>query len=72
MVGARGFEPPTSWSRTRRSNQAEPRPEHVDGSRAESALRDIVSQARRGMHEAGETCHSNVRSSYLGKVESSC
>lgn len=27
MVGASGFEPPTSWSRTRRSNQAEPRPE---------------------------------------------
>ena len=27
MVGARGFEPPTSWSRTRRSSQAEPRPD---------------------------------------------
>src|SRR5215831_11854207 len=27
MVGASGFEPPTSWSRTRRSSQAEPRPE---------------------------------------------
>ena len=27
MVGASGFEPPTSWSRTRRSNQAEPRPD---------------------------------------------
>src|SRR5205823_3064240 len=26
-VGARGFEPPTSWSRTKRSSQAEPRPE---------------------------------------------
>src|SRR5437762_3502053 len=26
MVGASGFEPPTSWSRTRRSSQAEPRP----------------------------------------------
>src|SRR3954451_2688427 len=26
LVGARGFEPPTSWSRTRRSSQAEPRP----------------------------------------------
>jgi hypothetical protein len=25
-VGARGFEPPASWSRTRRSSQAEPRP----------------------------------------------
>jgi hypothetical protein len=29
MVGARGFEPPTSWSRTRRSSQAEPRPDGV-------------------------------------------
>ena len=27
MVGASGFEPPASWSRTRRSSQAEPRPE---------------------------------------------
>ena len=27
LVGARGFEPPASWSRTRRSSQAEPRPE---------------------------------------------
>ena len=27
MVGASGFEPPTSWSRTRRSSQAEPRPD---------------------------------------------
>ena len=27
LVGASGFEPPASWSRTRRSNQAEPRPE---------------------------------------------
>jgi hypothetical protein len=26
VVGASGFEPPTSWSRTRRSSQAEPRP----------------------------------------------
>jgi hypothetical protein len=29
MVGASGFEPPTSWSRTRRSSQAEPRPEFL-------------------------------------------
>ena len=29
LVGASGFEPPTSWSRTRRSSQAEPRPEHL-------------------------------------------
>src|SRR5688572_29874809 len=29
MVGARGFEPPASWSRTTRSSQAEPRPDGV-------------------------------------------
>ena len=29
LVGASGFEPPTSWSRTRRSSQAEPRPEEI-------------------------------------------
>ena len=31
LVGASGFEPPTSWSRTRRSSQAEPRPEAYCG-----------------------------------------
>ena len=30
LVGASGFEPPTSWSRTRRSSQAEPRPEPTE------------------------------------------
>ena len=29
VVGATGFEPVTSWSRTRRSSQAEPRPDEV-------------------------------------------
>ena len=34
MVGARGFEPPTSWSRTKRANQAALRPERfLSGSR---------------------------------------
>ena len=28
QVGARGLEPPTSWSRTKRSSQAELRPDH--------------------------------------------
>jgi hypothetical protein len=28
LVGAGGFEPPTSRTRTVRSNRAEPRPEH--------------------------------------------
>ena len=27
LIGARGFEPPTPWSRTRCSSQAEPRPD---------------------------------------------
>jgi hypothetical protein len=32
LVGASGFEPPTSWSRTRRSSQAEPRPDDTHSS----------------------------------------
>ena len=34
VVGASGFEPPTSWSRTRRSSQAEPRPADTAGTAA--------------------------------------
>src|SRR5207247_3945072 len=30
-VGASGFEPPTSWSRTRRANRAALRPETLNG-----------------------------------------
>ena len=30
MVGAAGFEPATSWSRTKRSSQAEPRPDYLE------------------------------------------
>jgi hypothetical protein len=37
MVGASGFEPPTSWSRTRRSSQAEPRPDHLQCSPLDGA-----------------------------------
>jgi hypothetical protein len=33
LVGASGFEPPASWSRTRRSSQAEPRPEQFYSSK---------------------------------------
>ena len=29
MVGARGFEPPASWSRTRRASQAALRPDNT-------------------------------------------
>ena len=31
MVGAKGFEPSTSWSRTRRASQAALRPDTVHG-----------------------------------------
>jgi hypothetical protein len=31
MVGAKGFEPSTSWSRTRRASQAALRPDTVRG-----------------------------------------
>ena len=41
LVGASGFEPPTSWSRTRRSSQAEPRPESEAGLTVELALGDL-------------------------------
>src|SRR5215472_6445119 len=43
MVGASGFEPPTSWSRTRRSSQAEPRPDDpsLAGCRAIAQARTI-------------------------------
>jgi hypothetical protein len=40
MVGASGFEPPASWSRTRRSSQAEPRPE--SNFAADNSLRGIA------------------------------
>jgi hypothetical protein len=32
MVGAKGFEPSTSWSRTRRASQAALRPDRVRAS----------------------------------------
>jgi hypothetical protein len=41
LVGARGFEPPTSWSRTRRSSQAEPRPDRVQ---TDTALKRVSGQ----------------------------
>ncbi len=42
MVGASGFEPPTSWSRTRRSNQAEPRPEPTSIVSGGTSIRQIA------------------------------
>jgi hypothetical protein len=44
MVGASGFEPPTSWSRTRRSSQAEPRPEGYNGCRRKSCRNFRITQ----------------------------
>ena len=38
-VGATGFEPATSWSRTKRSSQAELRPEIVAGPFAADTIR---------------------------------
>src|SRR5215470_1224651 len=46
MVGANGFEPSTSWSRTRRASQAALRPD-VDRTRKEKAL---VTAERRIAH----------------------
>src|SRR4029077_324083 len=45
MVGASGFEPPTSWSRTRRASQAALRPELY--CRCSSSLRWIDSTCNR-------------------------
>ena len=36
MVGARGFEPPASWSRTRRASQAALRPDDTHSSALEN------------------------------------
>ena len=41
MVGASGFEPPTSASRTRRANQAALRP---DANNYKSSMADIASE----------------------------
>ena len=40
QLGARGFEPPTSWSQTRRSNQAELRP--GEGSTIAGGWREVI------------------------------
>src|SRR5258707_1609548 len=40
LVGARGFEPPTSWSRTTRSSQAEPRPDREGAATLSRATED--------------------------------
>ena len=45
MVGAKGFEPSTSWSRTRRASQAALRPESY--SKLLNSLRGIASVRNR-------------------------
>src|SRR5271156_6268606 len=50
LVGASGFEPPTSWSRTRRSSQAEPRPDRCCRTSSEFTMDWSASQRlARGM-----------------------
>jgi hypothetical protein len=53
MVGAKGFEPSTSWSRTRRASQAALRPDSHAQS-YDQALSDSnsLSQPRRRIHSA--------------------
>ena len=46
MVGANGFEPSTSWSRTRRASQAALRPEQ-DAQTMKSEQRYSLTQANR-------------------------
>src|SRR6266851_166232 len=46
VVGANGFEPSTSWSRTRRSSQAEPRPDGLQQLREQLQTSDL--RDRRG------------------------
>ena len=41
MVGAKGFEPSTSWSRTRRASQAALRPDGEAERGQETARRDL-------------------------------
>jgi iron complex outermembrane recepter protein len=55
MVGASGFEPPTSWSRTRRSSQAEPRPELFYCSKTRS-LQSTFSATPRSAAPADKSC----------------
>src|SRR6516164_5064753 len=45
LVGASGFEPPTSWSRTRRSSQAEPRPDNISLAFAASLHKRLTESA---------------------------
>src|ERR1700722_17883066 len=49
VVGAKGFEPSTSWSRTRRASQAALRPDRVLRGRIQSKLPWIAPQPATGM-----------------------
>ncbi len=66
MVGASGFEPPTSWSRTRRSSQAEPRPD-CHGTNVVISRRSLV-PIDLADHSARSTGLSHAPTDKLGRT----
>ena len=52
MVGAKGFEPSTSWSRTRRASQAALRPDSHAPSDLRPERKQQLITALRGIHNA--------------------
>jgi hypothetical protein len=54
MVGANGFEPSTSWSRTRRASQAALRPDRHARTLARAIIHNSLSQHFRNNHRAHE------------------
>jgi hypothetical protein len=62
VVGASGFEPPTSWSRTRRSSQAEPRPDK----RLKKVFKRILrlAQLSNPFQQSDSKCNSSLQSSF--------
>src|SRR5579863_990264 len=50
MVGARGFEPPASWSRTRRASQAALRPDGGHSGREKKPERGIQNNIARSLN----------------------
>ncbi len=53
MVGARGFEPPASWSRTRRASQAALRPDRGHSSPKYWPEWEIQNNIARGLNLDG-------------------
>src|SRR5216684_2413564 len=56
MVGAKGFEPSTSWSRTRRASQAALRPDGEAERGQETARRDLKNSTGNGASPAIVFC----------------